>query len=109
MGGRDDWYRSSDYDDDALAAFHERLRRARIWNRPQLRRIKGVHVAESGQLPALRAAIRLWAAVIDDPSASWLERAAAWEHTGEAYRTLRVPGELHATRMPGPADVRCSA
>ena len=87
----DDWFRSPDFDDDALAAFEARLRRARAWNRPQLRRIKGLYVAEVGEASALRVAIDLWAAVVEDPGAGWGERAAAWEHTGNAYRGL---GEL---------------
>ncbi len=87
----DDWFRSPDFDDDALAAFEARLRRARTWNRPQLRRIKGLHVARVGEAPAVRVAIELWAAVIKDPDAGSGEQAAAWEHTGDAYRAL---GEL---------------
>ena len=84
----DDWFRSPDFDDDALAVFEARLRRARAWNRPQLRRIKGLHVAKVGEASALRVAIELWAAVVRDPDAGWGERAAAWEHTGDAYRAL---------------------
>jgi len=79
----DDWFRSAEWSEAAREGFEARLRRARPYNRAQYLRIKGLALAEAGEVDAARD---LWLRVLqctDERTAG--DRATALEHLGASY------------------------
>lgn len=66
MSPSDDWYRSPDWDPADQRLFDEKLQRARAWNRPQYRRIKGLALLEAGDDRRRDAGRNLFRRVIDE-------------------------------------------
>lgn len=77
-----DWFRDSSWDPASQANFERRLARARSNSRPQYIRIKGLALAEAGDLSAARA---LFERVIRDYPNS-LDCRASLEHLGDLAR-----------------------
>jgi tetratricopeptide (TPR) repeat protein len=77
----DDWFRSPAWDADAQADFERRLARARGHSRPQYVRIKGLALADAGEVHAARV---LWERVLDSDGYEF-EKAAAREHLADSY------------------------
>jgi hypothetical protein len=78
-----DWFRSSGWDPSTAAAFEQRLRRARPYNRAQYIRIQATHL-----LPSMDAATResgrgLLRRVIDEYP-DHIEAKSAWEQLGDS-------------------------
>jgi len=59
------------------------LGRARPRSRPQYLRIKGLALNATGEIAAARD---LWQRVLDEPTASWVDRATTTEHLADSYR-----------------------
>lgn len=53
-----EWFRTSDWDDDARAEFEKRLGRARDHNRPQYLRIKALALRDAGDKQAAGSLLR---------------------------------------------------
>ena len=79
----DDWFRSPAWDADAQAEFERRLARARSNNRPQYMRIKGLALADAGEVSGARD---LWRRVLDSDAYEF-EKATATEHLADSYIT----------------------
>lgn len=81
----DEWFRSPDWSEDAREEFEQRLRRARPYNRAQYLRIKGLALAEAGDLEAAR---KLWLRVINSTEElAQFQQPGALEHLGDSYVT----------------------
>lgn len=80
-----EWFRSSTWDDSIAAAFEDRLRRARTWNRAQYLRIHGCHLAWQDD-PVLRETGRkLFRRVVEEYGDSGqLQATWAMENLAEA-------------------------
>ncbi|MEV4686084.1 hypothetical protein [Microbacterium sp. LWH3-1.2] len=79
----DDWFRSPLWTETARTDFESRLARARARNRAQYLRIKGLALADAGEIVAARA---LWQRVLTDKGEfAHLESAGALEHLGDSY------------------------
>jgi tetratricopeptide (TPR) repeat protein len=77
----DDWFRSPAWDADARADFEGRLARARAHSRPQYLRIKGLALADAGEVQAARV---LWERVLGSDGHEF-QKAAATEHLADSY------------------------
>lgn len=77
----DDWFRSSAWDAEAQADFERRLSRARVTNRPQYMRIKGLALADAGHVEGARI---LWERVLQSDAYDF-EKASTREHLADSY------------------------
>jgi hypothetical protein len=85
----DDWFRSPDWSADAREDFEQRLRRARIYNRAQYLRIKGLALADAGEVAAAR---ELWLRVVEDTDElAGGHKAGALEHLADSYSAEDSP------------------
>jgi tetratricopeptide (TPR) repeat protein len=78
-----EWFRSTDWSEAARADFERRLGRARPSGRAQYLRIKGLALADAGEIDGAR---ELWNRVLrDDGEFAALEGFAVLEHLGDSY------------------------
>ncbi|MEV4688222.1 hypothetical protein [Microbacterium sp. LWH3-1.2] len=96
----DDWFRSPLWTETARTDFESRLARARARNRAQYLRIKGLALADAGEVVAARA---LWQRVLtDEGEFAHLESAGALEHLGDSYaREDPIRAEHYYRRLIG--------
>jgi hypothetical protein len=79
----EEWFRSPDWDAEAREDFERRLGRARAYNRPQYLRLKGLALAEAGEVEAAR---ELWGRVLESTDdIGGLMQAGALEHLADSY------------------------
>lgn len=79
----EDWFRSPSWDADSRVDFEKRLARSRAYNRAQYLRIKGLALADAGEMQGAR---ELWQRVLDDDGKyAALQGWSAAEHLGDSY------------------------
>ena len=79
----EEWFRSTDWSEQAQAEFDLRIKRARAHSRAQYLRIKGLALNGAGEIAGAR---KLWCRVLeDDGEYAKLHGFAALEHLGDSY------------------------